>query len=142
MHFTTERADEVEVTQDAELVEAVRLVRVTESDSLAADERCRKAKDALVALMDVKDLRSEAVSVDGSVYRATVVRSERTKIDDEGLRKAIGSRSWNKLTTRKVDAKLLEKAVISGEVQEATVSRYVTITTASAYPRITKLAGN
>jgi hypothetical protein len=57
-------------------------------------------------------------------HRFTIVQAERVKINEDGLRKALGARAFNKLTIRKVDQKKVTEALTQGEIDPVVVSQY------------------
>ena len=79
---------------------------------------------------------------DGWSYTATVVRADNPpKIDPEGLKEAIGTRLWNKITVAKIDTKALEAEVVRGAIDVATVADHSTVTAKKPYVRLTVKSG-
>lgn len=125
---------------DWELIAAVAAVQNAADEETAAAESLAKAKFALVELMRSRQLDSEVVEgVDGGLCRVTLVQGERAVIDDDGLRSAIGTRAWSKLTTRKVNRDLLTTAMAKGQVDPAIVGRFVKINPVAPYAKITSM---
>lgn len=60
------------------------------------------------------------------VQRATFVQSETTKIDEDGLRKAVGVKIWNHITVKKVDRAKLMESIGEGEISQELASGFLT----------------
>lgn len=57
-------------------------------------------------------------------YTFTLVQAERTKINEAGLKKALGARNFNKLTVAKLDQMKLRAAIDNGEIDPIVVGQY------------------
>jgi predicted amidohydrolase len=113
-----------------------------------AVDRVRRAKDkAEVAAQELKDSQRELMALlavenvkthvyDG--YQATVVRNTGYTFNEAGLRKAVGARVYNKLTTAKLDSKKLEKAVEDGVIDPVLVAQYATEKKTDPFLRLTE----
>lgn len=62
---------------------------------------------------------------DGLVFSATYTQRSTTQINEQGLRKALGARVFDKYTIKKLDRKAMEKAMEEGVVDPTTVAQYV-----------------
>jgi hypothetical protein len=104
----------------------------------AADQAIRELKAAeeeLVEQLREQHKKSVTLTEGDKVQRATFVQTESTKIDEEGLRKAVGVKIWNAITDRKVNkAKLLEQ-VGTGTLTEQQVAPFITVVPNKAYLR-------
>ena len=77
----------------------------------------------------------------GVTVTATVVESTSIAIDEARLKKAVGAQVWKKITTPRLDDKLLEQAIQSGEVDVNVVAQCTTETPRSPYLRLTEKGG-
>src|SRR6478609_4162912 len=77
----------------------------------AADHAKRElelAEEELTEALRAAGQKTISLTEGDKVQRATFVQTESTKIDEDGLRKAVGVKIWNKITVKKVDkAKLV-----------------------------------
>ena len=117
-------------------------------DIIALDE-LRRQKDELedtidalqqriVATLDSLEVKSHEVEVNGSrSIKATRAQSNRTVIDEVGLKKSLGETLWNKVSSRVLDKKKLEAYIASGEVNPTTVAKCSTENEGKPYIRIT-----
>jgi len=108
-----------------------------------AKERFDKVENELCQEMLVSKTKSDLVCVRGEDWKVTVVQGETVRIDEDGLRKFIGARQFNKVCIKKVDRKALEKAIVnpSFPLTPEELSAFVSITVNKAYVRITKDTG-
>jgi ATP-dependent helicase YprA (DUF1998 family) len=70
--------------------------------------------------------------------KVTMVRPETMTFDENGLRKALGAKVFNKLTTAKLDRKKLEKAIESGEIDPVVVAQNTTLILQNTHIRVTE----
>jgi hypothetical protein len=75
--------------------------------------------------MERKQRKTVTDTLDGHTFSATYTQRTTTQINEEGLRKAMGARVFNKYTIRKLDRKALEKAMGDGVVDPTLVAQYV-----------------
>jgi hypothetical protein len=127
--------------QEDEVTALVAEVNLAATELAEAKRRHDELKAALVKTLDDRGERSLYVSIDGKAYKATVVRSERAKVDEEELRKAIGARKFNAITVRKVSMEMLTWAMSTGKIDPAVASQHITLVPSSAYPKITEVEG-
>jgi len=106
-----------------------------------AKENFDKKTNDLASHMLLEGIKSDLVNVHDKDYKVTVVESERLKIDEDHLIKAIGKRIYNKVSVRKVDKKLLETAIKNGEINPAAISGSVVISKSTPYLRVTPHTG-
>lgn len=117
-------------------------------DIIALDE-LRRQKDELedtidalqqriVATLDSLEVKTHEVEVKGGrTIKATRSQSNRTVIDEVGLKKSLGETLWNKVSSRVLDKKKLEAFIASGEVNPTTVAKCSTENEGKPYIRIT-----
>lgn len=77
----------------------------------------------------------------GVTITATVVESTSMAIDEARLKKAVGAAVWKKITTPRLDDKLLEQAIQAGEVDVNVVAQCTTETPRSPYIKLTEKGG-
>ena len=126
---------------DDELLGAIFAVQDADAAALAANERKQKAREALIALLKV---RGTIKAVTGGMtaqihYQVTVVEAEKLSINEDKLRKALGVRTYNKATVRKLDQRKLKELVQQGVVDAKVVAMASDIVKSAAYPRITEI---
>ena len=107
-------------------------------DSVAGE--LKTAQATLCDLMREEEVKTFEVEDDEKTVRATYVSTTRTTVDEDSLRKAVGAVTFNKVSTRKLDKSLLEKAILSGEVDARIVAQNTSVVTSSPYVRITESA--
>ena len=71
-------------------------------------------------------------------YRATFVQTETYKINEAGLKKAVGAKVYNKLTKAVLDKKKLEAAVDAGQIDPVIVAQNSELTKGKPYIRISE----
>lgn len=64
-------------------------------------------------------------TAEGIKFSGTYTQRTTSQINEAGLRKALGARTFNKFTVRKLDRKALEAAMTEGAVDPVTVAQYV-----------------
>lgn len=117
-------------------------------DVMALDELRRKKEelegyiDALqariVSTLDSLEMKSIEVEVSADrVVKATRAQSNRTVIDEVGLKKSLGETLWNKVSSRVLDKKKLEAYIASGEVNATVVAKCSTESEGKPYIRLT-----
>jgi len=145
MRFGTDteadEADGKDVDQDPELREAVADYEWARCEVEDAKLHLQSAKERLVKLLQARGEKSLYVTLDGEVYKATVVAGERAKVDEAALAEALGDQKFSALCTRKVDTGLLTAAIASGSVDPALVGQHVQIVPIAAYAKVTKVEG-
>lgn len=122
------------------------LEQITPLDMLVAQYRTasRKAEQAAEELRKVREeliaeLRNRGVKThEHEGLRATMVQTTTYAFDESGLRKSLGVRVYNKLTTAKLDKKKLEKAVEDGQLDPVIVAQYATEKEGAPFIRFTE----
>jgi hypothetical protein len=116
-----------EATQ--ELFDALALLR-DEKDE--ADRKYREVQSMLVAYLT--DRKQKTAAVRG--HKFTLVAAERTVIDEDGLKKGLGAKAWNKFTIKKLDRSKLEAALNDGSVDPVLVARHSVVKKDTPHIRI------
>lgn len=88
--------------------------------------------------MQAKARKSISADVAGVKVKATYVQGYSTKINEDGLKKALGATRWVKVTKMVVDKKKLEEAMSSGLVDPMVVGQHVQQTPNQPYLRVTE----
>lgn len=101
----------------ADLFDALALLK-DEKDE--ADRRYRETQAMVVAALESR--QQKTATVHGRKF--TLVAAERTVIDEDGLKKGLGAKVWNKFTIRKLDRSKLEQALLDGSVDPVLVARH------------------
>lgn len=126
--------------KDDELTMALSEVHDAEREFAFVEGQRAKARQRLVDLLAARGEKSlVGWDMSGRTWKVTVVESETTKIDADGLRADIGARAFNKLTERKLDARKIEAAVANGSLSVEDLANYTTITPRARWPKITEL---
>ena len=113
----------------ADLFDSLALLK---DEKEAAEGRFRDAQAMLVALLEERQQKS--ATVHGRKF--TMVASERTVIDEDGLKKGMGAKAWNKFTIRKLDRSKLERAISDGSVDPVLVARHSVVKRDTPHIRI------
>lgn len=116
----------------ADLFEALALLRQERDD---ADFAYRNLQNTLVAHLEAK--HQKTATVRGKKF--TVVVTERTIIDEDGLKKGLGARTWNQFTIKKLDRKKLEQALQDGSVDPVLVAKHSSVKRDTPYIRISSV---
>lgn len=101
----------------ADLFDALALLK-DEKDE--ADRKYREVQAMVVAALESR--QQKTATVHGRKF--TLVAAERTVIDEDGLKKGLGAKVWNKFTIRKLDRSKLEQALLDGSVDPVLVARH------------------
>ena len=107
----------------------------------AADHAKRElelAEEELIESLRAAGDKSTSLTEGDKVQRATVVQTESTKIDEDGLRKAVGVKLWNKITVKKVDKAKLTETIADGEISPELASGFLTVQKNKPYIRYTE----
>lgn len=75
--------------------------------------------------MKHKQVKTAYVSAGGVKFSATYTQRTTNQINEQGLRKALGARVYDKFTTKKLDRKALETAMTDGVVDPMIVAKFV-----------------
>lgn len=117
MRITRSTGVEQDVDQLDWELEKLNTLKIKHADLSTAIEN----QNGIVALLF--DQRGQKSRAHGG-YRYTLVRAERTKINELGLKKAIGARAFNKLTTAKVDPAKVKTAVEEGTLDPVILGQH------------------
>lgn len=101
----------------------------------AAERRLNAAKKALLGQMEQSQQKSATLQIGDTLHTFTYTTRDVIKINELGLRKALGARVFNRYTKRVLDRSLMEAAMDSGDVDPKTVLAYVTSERSAPYLR-------
>lgn len=124
---------------DALLIRTRELKAVIKS---AEDERVGKNLDGvecqLVALMDEHHIEQTSVDLDGILVTGSLVKSTTLNIDEARLKKALGSKIWEAITTKTLDKAKLEDAIARNLISPTMVAECSVETPRRPYIKITE----
>ncbi|CAB5220339.1 hypothetical protein UFOVP238_29 [uncultured Caudovirales phage] len=93
------------------------------------------AESRLITLMD--SAGEKTVTTDDDGVKGTLVRASSLVINEDGLRKAVGAKLWNRITKRTLDKKKLEAFVTTGEISAVLVAAHSSERQSKPYVRLT-----
>lgn len=120
------------------LTEAVQQYRVARSNLDYAKQVLEKAESDLLNTMAEGQHKSFTINQGDRQSKVTYVQTETVRVNEAGLRKALGARTFNKYTVRKVDKTKLEDGIARGELDGNIVSEYCEIKKSKPYIRYTE----
>lgn len=119
------------ISVEDEIAFKVDLVKELKENAQEATTRFEEAQAELVALI--------GDGYTGNRYRARVVRKDSVKINETGLKKALGARLFNKATKTVLDRKKLDELMQTGEIDPVIVSTNSEIVPQKPYISFTKV---
>lgn len=117
--------------QYSELITQLHMAR---QNKIQVEDKIKEIETELIHRMEASSRKSAS---DGST-RVTYVRPTKVKIDEAGLRKALGAKVYDRFTVAKLDQKKLEAALEKEEIEAEKVSPYVTEVVGTPYLRVTE----
>lgn len=94
-------------------------------DADQANSRLETAEVKLLAVMQKHQRKTLGYKLDGTKFSATYTQRTTNQINEQGLRKALTAKVFDKFTVKKLDRKALEKAMTDGEVDPMVVAKFV-----------------
>jgi len=94
----------------------------------AADQAVSRLSDAeakLLNIMQNKKQKTVGFHWDGVKHTATYTQRTTNQINENGLRKALTAKVYDKFTVKKLDRKALENAMTDGEIDPVIVAKFV-----------------
>ncbi len=122
------------MTEPTSLDRAIETYRIAKQLAERAQADVEEARDMLVYELEKAGAKSH--TYEG--HRATVVKTSSYAFNESGLKKALGARVFNKMTTAKLDKKKLEAAMEAGDVDPRIVATYATEREGAAHIRLTE----
>jgi len=92
-----------------------------------AQARLDELGERLTKQMEADQRKSYRWNADGVRHTLTYVQAHTTQIDEQGLRKALTAKVFDRYTKRVLDRKSMENAIDAGDVDPVVVSRFVTL---------------
>jgi hypothetical protein len=102
-----------------------------------ATENWVKAEHEFVTQLQFEEAPSVVFVRDGRELKATLVQSERTRVDGEGLEEALEPEVYDLITKRSIDASKLKVALTAGEIDPEVIDQYTETYFAKPYIRFT-----
>jgi hypothetical protein len=118
---------------EVEVLRLEELRRGRDEAEQAYREQCR-------LVMRLMRSKTATVSDDDGTVRVTKVHARRSVLDEEKLRRSLGARVWDRLTTRVLDHAKLDLAIADGTVDPVVVATCVNTTKRLPYIRVTRKA--
>lgn len=112
---------------------------VAKQNLLQAQSAVAQYERELMEWMESKQRKVFTHEVADKKYKATFVRTTRMVVNEEGLRKHLGARAWNKITDRKFSKVKLEKALDEEALSVEDVSPYVNEVENKGYVRVSEV---
>jgi hypothetical protein len=104
-----------------------------------AQRAFQSAQQEIVDLMQTYSVPRVSAFEDetGLRYTGTLVESDVSELDQDGLRKSLDQSMWERVTRRVVDPKKLEAHVITGDIDESVVAKHTVVKRRKPYIRFT-----
>ena len=101
-------------------------------------KRKEKQKECVELFKQYPDVKTVLVKQwQDKPLRATLVKSETVKIDEDRLSEALGEEMWDKITTRKLDMDKLEDMVATGAIDAGILGDYSEVVPRTAFIKLT-----
>ena len=94
-------------------------------------------KRHLLNYMEARSRKTIKVTADGYLLQCTYTQQTTVKVDEKGLKKALGAPVFNKFTKRVLDRRALEAALDKGSVSPVKVTPFITATKSDPFIRFT-----
>ena len=94
-------------------------------DADKAVSRLSDAEAKLLNLMENKKHKTVGFSWGGVKHTATYTQRTTNQINENGLRKALTAKVYDRFTVKKLDRKALENAMTDGEIDPVIVAKFV-----------------
>lgn len=105
-----------------ELAEAVKELSNLRHRSKMLTEQVKEQQETVLALMEKGEVDTYKVKVGNKMLTATRMQNTSLVYDQKSLKKRLGSKLWDKITTKSLDKAKLEAFIASGEVKAADVA--------------------
>lgn len=103
-----------------------------------ADEWVKKAEARLLAVLEEQGVKSTTLVKDNIKYTTTVTSRTQIVYDEPGLKKALGYKAFEKLTTPKLDRAKLSAAIDEGRLDPSVVAQHSTVNPGARSVRLTR----
>lgn len=106
---------------------------------LDAEEKFAKAEHDLVTAMADAGRKTATADLEDGAFKIRVVASETVRVNEPGLKKALGARLYNTLLKKSLDQSLLKKALADGKVDPIVVAQHSEVVPRKSYIKLTLL---
>lgn len=138
MKIKTRPLENKKSAAEAELSEAVIEFKAAKAALDAAKDLYDKAQHRLVTIMRDRGEKSTTTDIGDRSYQVTIVTSERTKVDESGLRNAIGDVRFATLCDQKLSLAKVDHAIKRGEIDLTVFAEYAQMVETSPYIKVTE----
>lgn len=90
-----------------------------------ANDRLAEAEQVLLKELEARKQKTLTYSTDRVKFSVTYTQRDGAKINEQGLRRALTAKVFDKFTVKKLDRKALVKAMEEGEIDPRVVAQYV-----------------
>lgn len=115
----------VRTRTDSELADLFNFYIARKKDSDRANEELERAEKMLIAAMEDKQVKTVALGRGDHMHTGTWTQRNSYKINEQGLRRALRAKVYDRYTVRKLDRSKLEQAMSNGDVDPVVVARFV-----------------
>lgn len=103
----------------------------------ALDQHIADLQEAIITQLDGQGQKSLTVELEGRNIKVTKVQGVRVIIDEISLKKRLGAKSWEHVSTRVLDKKKLEAHIAAGDVDPLVVAECTTEQPNKPYVKLT-----
>jgi hypothetical protein len=90
-------------------------------------------------ILEEEEIKSSSIEEDGVKHTVTIAAPRTTvSYDEEGLKKALGAKAYQKITVNKLDKAKLETAVQNGDIDTRVVAQHASINVGARSVRLTR----
>jgi hypothetical protein len=127
-------------TQKIDLLsDMITRVRVAQADADVSNKALELAKKQLTAFLEMYEIKTEDVELaDGETYRVTFVQQQRTTIDEDGIKEALGKK-FHSVSREVLDQKKLEAAIDNGDIPADLITPYLGVKKSNPFSKLTKV---
>ena len=110
----------------------------TQKTIAQAQNHLKDLRSQIIEFMTEHSSKTLSLTRDGITHRLTYVKNTRFVVNEQGLRKALTAKVYDKYTDKKLNRKLLEEAMEKGEIDPKAVLPYVEEKPGEPYLRYTE----
>lgn len=97
------------------------------------------AKKQLTAFLEMYEIKTEDVELsNGETYRVTFVQQQRTTVDEDGIKEALGNK-FHDVSREILDQRKLEAAIESGDIPVDLITPYLGVKKSNPFSKLTKV---
>lgn len=128
---------QVNKNSDHQLEVLTMAFRMAKARAEMAQETFRQVEGELVELLRERGKKTSTIQVGNEYLRTTVVQRDNLTVNEAGLRKALGAKTFDALCTKRLSKSLLAEAVAKGEIDPVVVAQHSEAAVAKASIRFT-----